>query len=952
MKNYVTVTGIREHNFKNQNVKIPHNKHTVLVGVSGSGKSTLAYDVIYAAGQKRLFDCLADQVKKYTKQMSQPDIDHIDGLVPVVSFKKQRAPINPRSTIGTITEISSYMRSLFSVLGKCHCSQCESVYDTVSLNELIHLFEERGNDKRFEVSFLYNLKVDIDIEEQMESLKRMGYRWIEVSGSRQSLRDWIDIKIDSKPLKVIVGTLIAENTLSKRSINILKDAVNKSDGCIFVTPKDKLDEVELEQIYGMYSCIEHNEFLVDVTPNFFSFNDLNSCCQDCMGSGIKRVTHPDLVIQNGSKPLSKGPFYNYGYNMTRPYWYMVMYSLSRHYGFSFDTPYNDLSQFEKDIILYGTGSETFELLRPEGFTKKLPSYTAREGERISFEGILTRIENEYKKRLEQSLTPAQEAYFRKCLTDTECPTCKGSRLKNSRSMVLLSDKSFFETGEMELRRLKVYLNKINISDSKKELVTSVLHELVARVDWLIKIGLGYLNYNRRTDSMSGGEYQRLRLAGQLSSELMGLMYIIDEPLDGLHGYDNEKVIEIVNMLKENGNTIISIEHDIDLIKEADYLVELGPGSGKYGGQIIAQGTPKEVFSDKDSFLRMAIEDIKKTDMVAYRESKDKIQVTGATENNLKNVEVRIPLNNMVCFTGISGSGKSSLAIEVLYKAIKAKMNGSRIVPGKYETITGYNNLKKVYCLSQKDLSKSKTSTPVTYMKILDPIRKLFAECVDAEELGLNDISYYSYNGKGGCPSCKGKGYIESHIHYFGDLKSGCQQCEGKRYTDNVLEVRYQGKNIAQVLDMDVEEAYQFFCGIPNIEMKLEYMKELGLGYMSLGQPINTVSNGEAQRLRLAKELSRNKSKKGILYILDEPTAGLHLNDVDKVINVLKQIVEKGNSVIVIEHNPKVIIQSDFIVDMGPEAGENGGEIIYSGHVDGLLQIGSSKTAQYLKNFFS
>ncbi|MGL4346204.1 MAG: excinuclease ABC subunit UvrA [Cellulosilyticaceae bacterium] len=950
MKNFVSITGIREHNFKNENVTIPHHKHTVLVGVSGSGKSTLAYDVIYAAGQRRLLDCLSDQVKRYTKQMRQPDIDHIDGLVPVVSIKKQRAPINPRSTVGTITEMSAYMRTLFSVLGRCSCPECEAVHETIRLNELIHRLETRGQNKKYEVSFEVYLKLDLELQTQLETFKSNGFRWVIVEGMRQNLRDWVSITDRSKPIRVVVGTVTAEEVLSKRSINILKNAVSKTDGRIVIEPMEDLVDTELEAFYETYSCPVHYGFWVDVIPNTFSFNDLRSSCQDCMGSGIKRVTHPDLVIQNPHKPINKGAFYSYAYNITKPYAYMELYSLAKHYGFSWESPYSALSQEVKDILLYGIGSETFTLLRPEGYTKALPNYRGKEGEQIGFGGILTWIEQEYKKRLEQPLTQAEEEYFQKCLTDIECPTCKGSRIKPSRNQVRLLDKTFFEVGEMELNGLQQYISQIHIPDTKKDLVTAVLNELKARIAWLIQIGLGYLNFNRRTDSLSGGEYQRLRLAGQLSSDLMGLMYVIDEPLDGLHGYDNQKVIAIIDLLQKNGNTIITIEHDLDLIKAADHVIEIGPGSGKYGGRVIAEGTPKEIFEMESSILRTAIKAIHKTPQVKLIASQEKIVLTGVTENNLKNVDVTIPLKNMVCFTGISGSGKSSLAIEVLYKALKSKIETARIIPGQYEQISGYESIKRVYCLSQRDLSKSKTSTPVTYMKLMDPIRELFAKCPEAEALELNHIGYYSYNDKGGCPTCKGKGYTESYVHYFGDLKACCPQCNGKRYTDEVLEIKYNGKNISEVLAMDVDSAYDFFSQIPSIEIKLGYMRDLGLDYMSLGQPINTVSSGEAQRLRLAKELSRNRSKKGILYILDEPTAGLHLKDVDKVIKVLREIVGKGNSVIIIEHNPNVIIQSDYIIDMGPDAGESGGQVIYQGDVEGLLATADSKTAQYLKTF--
>lgn len=951
MKKAINILGIREHNFNNQNVSIPHNKHTVLVGVSGSGKSTLAYDVIYAAGQKRLLDCLSDQVKRYAKQVKQPDIDYIDGLTPVISFKQHKPNINPRSTVGTMTDISSYIRTLFSINGVSKCFYCNKSYSISQLHYVVKELESLPEETIVEVQFPYYLCKERNYDDQLSELKEKGYRWIYVGDDRKSLRDWINIDEEQTFILVVAGSLSTSKELTKSSINLLQNAVKNGDGFIKLSVPNLSNCKEYKELCNENSCLTHQMFTVDIKPSFFSFNDFSSCCSDCKGSGIKKIAHPITLVQNENKSLREGPFFRQVYNNKQPYWFMMMYSMCEYFDFSFDEPFKNLPDSVKNLIFYGCGNERFPLIRPEGYDKELPHYTAKVGEKVGFEGLIPRINAEYRKRLNQQLTSAQEEFFKKFMIDTVCPVCNGSRLKPSREYVTLEGVTYDELGNMEFSELLIFLDHIKIVSEKEKSLRPVINELKLRLSWLVDIGLGYLSYNRRIDTLSGGEYQRLRLAGQLCSGLMGLTYIIDEPLDGLHGSDNEKIIRILNRLKEQGNTIITIEHDLDIIKCADYIIEVGPGPGKFGGYIIAKGTPEEIITNNSSVLRNVMQNSKLQLKELRFITSQSIKVYGAKANNLKNIDVEIPLNQVVCVTGVSGSGKSTLAIEILYKLFMSKLHDARIIPGSYDSVEGMTFIEDIYCIDQSALNRTKSSIPATYIGVFDAIRDVFAKCENAVKLNVIDPAYFSFNSKGGCPSCKGKGYLDKHVHYFGDLQMLCPLCEGNRYINDVLEVTYKGKNIAQVLQMDIESACTFFEEHSYIHNKLNYMLDLGLGYMSLGQPVNTVSNGEAQRLRLAKELSRNKRKKNLLYILDEPTAGLHAKDVKKILNVIRDIVDKGNTVVVIEHNPEVIINSDYVIDMGPGAGKEGGRIVFTGTPSELLQFNASKTSDYLKRYY-
>ncbi len=950
MENFINVNGVREHNLKNISVKIPHGKHTVISGVSGSGKSTLAYDVIYAAGQKRLLDCLSEDVKLFTSKLKQPDINFIEGLTPVVSIKQYQPRKNPRATIGTLSEISTYLRYLFSIIGEARCPLCNRSYPVRSLHYLIKELEKLTELTIVELQFPIYKSKNKKYEELFAELREKGYKRIEIDGERKDLRDWITIDKQPQSMMVVAEKIQIHKELSRNDIQILQNTLLQGDGFMRIVIPDPVEREENAWFFHKHGCPKHGMVTVDILPIFFSFNDLHSACEECRGSGVSKTAYPTMVVQNKKKSLKQGALFPQFCSRSKPFEYMRIYSLAKHYGFSFEKPFEDLPDFAKDLIFYGTDEETFPLLRPEGYTKEMPGYTAKVGELIQFEGIVNWINRLYRNKQKSELSDALKSFFNKFMIDEVCQTCYGTRLKPHRQYITIKGINYYNLGNMELGDLKTFIESVEIPPEKMDAVLPVMREIKTRLDSLIQIGLGYLSLNRRADTLSGGEYQRVRLAGQIGSGLMGLTYIIDEPTVGLHGMDNIKIIDLLEQLCVQGNTVITIEHDLDIIKSADYIIEMGPGAGVNGGEIVASGTIEEIIKHDKSvvapFLKSGNLSLQKT--LSTVDKHDCLKIAGAQVNNLKKIDVSIPLNSLVCFTGISGSGKSSLAIEILYKAFWSSLHDPRIIPGKHIRIEGMERIKDVYCIDQSSIGRSKRSTPATFIGVFNKIRNLFAECEDARKYDLTNVSYYSFNSTGGCPSCKGMGYLDTHIHYLGDLQTLCSECQGERYTKEVLEVLYKGKNIKQVLDMDFETALQFFQDDAYIRDKLRYVYDLGLGYMTLGQPIDTISGGEAQRLGLAKEISKVRGKSNMLYIMDEPTTGLHSQDIEKLLQAIRTLVDKGNSMVIIEHNPDVIINADYIIDIGPGAGRDGGEVVVAGTLQDILECQDSVTGQYLK----
>lgn len=946
MANSIKLTQVSENNLKNIDVEIPYHKHTVITGVSGSGKSTLAYDVIYATAQRKLLDCMSESEKGFSSKMKRPNVGNIEGLSTVISLKQVKPNNNPRSTIGTYTSIGSYVRNLMAIHGRCRCIYCKEEFKQSNITAIVKDIEALEPNTIVEVSFPYFFINTITREIQIDRLRQKGYRYIYVGSKRVSLRDFVQVEEDIEFIMIVENKFQANSTLNKGDVNSIKNASKQGDNYISISLCGN-DYEGIQRFYDKHGCSEHHIIATTMEAASFSYNDISCACQVCMGKGVTKIVHPSKVIRNSRKTLRQGPFFQEVYAMSHPYSYMSLYSLACHYGFSFDEPYEKLPEEAKKLIMYGTGEETFILKRPEGYEKVLPNYLAKEGMSVSFKGILTRIEELYQEMLEAPVTPTpeRENFFKTYMHEIECPSCNGARLKEIKSYIRLNGKNYLQLGKMEFLDLIEFFKKVQ----GNEISQPIIDALIERLELMEEIGLGYLAFERRIDSLSGGEYQRLRIANQVGSGLVGLTYIIDEPTDGLHGTDNQKVINVINRLLKKGNTVITIEHDYDVIRAADYIIEIGPGAGIEGGEVIATGTPEELCNNPNSIIGKRLLECpvynKKNDTLEMQAS---IKILGIETNNIKNVDIEIPLHKVTCFTGVSGSGKSSVVYEVLYKAFCSKMQSTRVIPGKHKAIEGLENIKNIICIDQSLLNGKNTSIPATYLDIFDTIRMYFAQSVEDNHEMKDKKAYFSFNSKGACPACKGKGYIEKYIQYFGETKTICSECNGQQYIDEVLAVKYRGKSIKEVLDMTFQEALYFFEVHKDIFEKIKLVCDLGLGYMQLGQPLSTLSGGEAQRMKLAKEMTKYKNKKNILYIFDEPTVGLHSKNVGMLIDVIRNIVGAGNTVLLVEHNPDMILSADYIIDMGPGAGKYGGEVIFTGTVSQMLENATSKTAQYLR----
>lgn len=946
MINAIKLHRVSENNLKNIDVEISYHKYTVIVGVSGSGKSTLAYDVIYATAQRKLLDCMADQEKKFNNKMKKPKVASIEGLSTVISLKQVKPNNNPRSTIGTYTSIGSYIRNLIAIHGECKCLYCGSIYKQSNLYTLVKDIETLSSKTIVEVCFPYFFQKNIKREEQLAKLRAKGYRYIYVNQEKRNLRDFIEIDNLLEFIMVVESKFQAMNKLKKSDINYIKSASGQGDNFIAIHLYGE-DQESIRQFYAKHGCPEHHMITLTLEASSFSYNDMSCACQECKGSGIKKIVHPSKAIKNAKKTLRQGPFFQEVYSVSYPFYFMLLYSLSCHYGFSFDAPYEELSPEVQDIIMYGSRGEMFPLLRPEGYDKPIPNYRGKEGELVSFSGVLGHIQEIHSWYQSSEWSPEKEKFFNTYMHEVVCPDCNGTRLKRIKGYVVLTDKTYFDFGKMEFSELQLYFEGVQ----GNEMSELILDTLIERLNLMSEIGLEYLSFERRIDSLSGGEYQRLRIANQVGSGLVGLTYIIDEPTDGLHGSDNKKVINVIQKLLEKGNTVVTIEHDYDVIKAADYIIEMGPGAGVNGGEIVACGSLKEIQNNPNSIIGKYLS-YRPTYQLSVRALKfDKsICFIGIQANNIKNVDVEIPIEKITCFTGVSGSGKSSIVYEVLYKAFYSRLHDNRVIPGKYKDIQGFENIKNVICIDQSLLNGKNTSIPATYIDIFDRIRLLFAQIVDDGSEMKDNKAYFSFNSKGGCPACKGKGYTESYIQYFGEMRTVCSECDGQQYIDDVLQVKYRGKNMKQVLDMTFSEALRFFDDHERIHDKVKLVCDLGLGYMQLGQPLNTVSGGEAQRMKLAREMSRYKNKKNLLFIFDEPTIGLHSEDIRYILDIMSSIISNNNTVVIVEHNPEVIMNSDYVIDMGPCSGKYGGSVMFTGTPLELLEQGHSRTADYLREY--
>lgn len=931
---YIKIKGARENNLKNINLTIPRNKLVVFTGVSGSGKTSLAFDTIFAEGQRRYMESLSSYARQFLGQMSKPDVDSIEGLSPAISIDQKTTGRNPRSTVGTVTEIYDYLRLLYARVGDVHCPECGALVEKQSVDQIIDKILARGNGTKVIIEAPVARGRKGEYKKEIESFRKAGYTRIKIDGEIHDLEEEFNLDKQIKhSISVVVDRIVLKDGVNTRLSDSLETALKIGNGLVIA---DFSGEEEL--FSTQYACPHCGASVPEIEPRVFSFNSPFGACPDCLGLGYKQHIDPALIYGDGSKSLREGALTVSGWNMDVGNMSdMYFRALSKHYGFSLDTPYRDLPDDIKQILLYGTGDEKIDMEYRSG--RFAGSFTK------NFEGIVNNLERRYREASSDYVKYEIEKY----MTITPCKTCRGDRLKKEALAVTVGGINIARLCEKSIVNVREFLRSLNLSDTKKIIAERLLKEIDARLSFLINVGLGYLTLSRGAAGLSGGEAQRIRLATQIGSGLTGVLYILDEPSIGLHQRDNDKLIATLERLRDLGNTLIVVEHDVDTMLHSDYLVDVGPGAGVHGGQIVAAGTVQEVMDNPDSltgkYLRGELT-IKKPE--TRRPLTDRfITVKGAKENNLKNITVKFPLGVITAVTGVSGSGKSSLVNQILYPALSNPIMKTRLVEGKCAGIDGAEYIDKVINIDQSPIGRSPRSNPATYTGVFGFIRELFAKTPDAQSRGYK-AGRFSFNVKGGrCEHCSGDGIICISMNFLPDVYVPCEVCGGKRFNRETLEVKYKGKNISDVLDMTVDEACEFFEPIPNIYNKIKTLQDVGLGYIKLGQPATTLSGGEAQRVKLATELSKRSTGR-TLYILDEPTTGLHMADVDKLIAILQRLASGGNTIIVIEHNLDVIKCADYIVDLGPEGGDEGGTVIATGTPEQVAENKSSYTGIFLK----
>jgi len=931
---YIKIKGARENNLKNINLTIPRNKLVVFTGVSGSGKTSLAFDTIFAEGQRRYMESLSSYARQFLGQMSKPDVDSIEGLSPAISIDQKTTGRNPRSTVGTVTEIYDYLRLLYARVGDVHCPECGALVEKQSVDQIIDKILARGNGTKVIIEAPVARGRKGEYKKEIESFRKAGYTRIKIDGEIHDLEEEFNLDKQIKhSISVVVDRIVLKDGVNTRLSDSLETALKIGNGLVIA---DFSGEEEL--FSTQYACPHCGASVPEIEPRVFSFNSPFGACPDCLGLGYKQHVDPALIYGDGSKSLREGALTVSGWNMDVGNMSdMYFRALSKHYGFSLDTPYRDLPDDIKQILLYGTGDEKIDMEYRSG--RFAGSFTK------NFEGIVNNLERRYREASSDYVKYEIEKY----MTITPCKTCHGDRLKKEALAVTVGGINIARLCEKSIVNIREFLRSLNLSDTKKIIAERLLKEIDARLSFLINVGLGYLTLSRGAAGLSGGEAQRIRLATQIGSGLTGVLYILDEPSIGLHQRDNDKLIATLERLRDLGNTLIVVEHDVDTMLHSDYLVDVGPGAGVHGGQIVAAGTVQEVMDNPDSltgkYLRGEL--TIKTPETRRPVTDRFITVKGAKENNLKNITVKFPVGVITAVTGVSGSGKSSLVNQILYPALSNPIMKTRLVEGKCAGIDGAEYIDKVINIDQSPIGRSPRSNPATYTGVFGFIRELFAKTPDAQSRGYK-AGRFSFNVKGGrCEYCSGDGIICISMNFLPDVYVPCEVCGGKRFNRETLEVKYKGKNISDVLDMTVDEACEFFEPIPNIYNKIKTLQDVGLGYIKLGQPATTLSGGEAQRVKLATELSKRSTGR-TLYILDEPTTGLHMADVDKLIAILQRLASGGNTIIVIEHNLDVIKCADYIVDLGPEGGDEGGTVIATGTPEQVAENKNSYTGIFLK----
>ena len=938
MDKFIRIRGANEHNLKDLSIDIPRDKFVVLTGLSGSGKSSLAFDTIYAEGQRRYMESLSSYARQFLGQMEKPNVESIEGLSPAISIDQKSTNRNPRSTVGTVTEIYDYFRLLYARIGIPHCPKCGKEIKKQSVDQMVdQIMALPGRTKIQLLAPVVKGRKGEHVK-VLEQAKKSGFVRVRIDGNLYELSEEIKLEKNIKhTIEIMVDRLVVKEGIERRLADSIETVLNLSDGLLVV---DVIGGEPLT-LSSSYACPDCGISMEEIEPRSFSFNNPFGACPECFGLGYKMEFDEELMIPDKSLSIAEGAITVMGWqSCTDPssFTYALLKALSKEYQFDLTTPYEQLSEETRRMLIHGTNGREVKVY-----------YKGQRGEGVydvAFEGLIKNVERRYRETGSEVMRQEYETFMR----ITHCKACGGQRLKKTSLAVTVGDKNIAEVTEMSVLKLYDFLKKLQLTDQQQLIGEQILKEIKARIGFLIDVGLDYLTLARATGTLSGGEAQRIRLATQIGSGLVGVAYILDEPSIGLHQRDNDKLLATLKRLRDLGNTLIVVEHDEDTMFAADYIVDIGPGAGEHGGKVVAAGTAEEIMACPDSITGAYLSGKLKIPVPeTRRKPAGWLTVKGASENNLKNIQVDFPLGVMTCVTGVSGSGKSSLVNEILYKTLARKLNRARTIPGRYKEIIGTEQLDKVIAIDQSPIGRTPRSNPATYTGVFDQIRDLFASTADAKSKGSKK-GRFSFNVKGGrCEACSGDGIIKIEMHFLPDVYVPCEVCQGKRYNRETLDVKYKGKSIFDVLDMTVEEAMTFFENVPSIRRKIETLNDVGLSYIKLGQPSTTLSGGEAQRIKLATELSKRSTGRTI-YILDEPTTGLHFADVHKLTEILQRLAEGGNTVVVIEHNLDVIKTADYIIDMGPEGGDRGGTVIASGTPEEVAGQEISYTGQYLKKY--
>lgn len=939
-RQYIKIRGAREHNLKNIDVDIPRDSFTVLTGLSGSGKSSLAFDTIYAEGQRRYMESLSSYARQFLGQMEKPDVESIQGLSPAISIDQKSTNRNPRSTVGTVTEIYDYMRLLYARIGIPHCPKCGREIKRQTIDQMVDQIMMLPERTKFQLLAPVVRGRKGEHKKVFESARKSGYVRVRVDGNVYELSEDINLEKNNKHnIEIVVDRLAVKEGMQRRLADSIENVMKLSDGLMIV---DVIGGTPIN--FSMsFACPDCGISIDEIEPRSFSFNNPYGACPECFGLGYKMEFDVDLMIPDKKLSINEGAIQAMGWqscNDPKSFTYAILNALSKAYNFSLDTPFGEYPNEIKNVLIHGTGGHEVEV-----------HYTGQRGSGVypvAFEGLIKNMERRYRETGSDVMKQEYEEFMR----ITPCKVCKGQRLKASSLAVTVGDKNIYEVTDMSIVKLVDYFDTLELNEMQHKIGDQILKEIKSRIGFLNNVGLDYLTLSRATGTLSGGEAQRIRLATQIGSGLVGVAYILDEPSIGLHQRDNDKLLAALMRLRDLGNTLIVVEHDEDTMRAADYIVDIGPAAGEHGGEVIATGTAEDIMKCDKSITGAYLSGRMKIPVPKVRkEPAGWITIRGARQNNLKNIDVDIPLGIMTCVTGVSGSGKSSLVNEILYKTLARDLNRARCIPGEHDDITGIDQLDKVINIDQSPIGRTPRSNPATYTGVFDLIRDLFAATPDAKAKGYKK-GRFSFNVKGGrCEACSGDGILKIEMHFLPDVYVPCEVCGGKRYNRETLDVKYKGKSIYDVLDMTVEEAVKFFDNVPAIKRKIETLNDVGLSYIRLGQPSTELSGGEAQRIKLAAELSKRSTGRTI-YILDEPTTGLHFADVHKLVEILHKLTESGNTVVVIEHNLDVIKTADYIIDIGPEGGDRGGTVIAKGTPEEVAAVPESFTGQYVSKYLS